>query len=153
MSLEITIYPWGEGNCTPLQYCCLENPMDGGAWWAAVHGVAKSQTRLKWLGSSIYPWNDHHSLCHKHICQTLQIFSHPPYLFLPSLLLFVFYWFVSSIRTIALFIRSAKVIPHGSWKVRDFFCHLLGLAHSSSSRKTVNPLKCEVLHYMSWIHT
>ena len=32
----------GEGNGTPLQYCCLENPMDGGAWWAAVHGVAKS---------------------------------------------------------------------------------------------------------------
>ena len=36
----------GEGNGTPLQYCCLENPMDGGAWWAAVHGVAKSQTLL-----------------------------------------------------------------------------------------------------------
>ena len=32
-----------EGNGTPLQYSCLENPMDGGAWWAAVHGVAKSQ--------------------------------------------------------------------------------------------------------------
>ena len=36
----------GEGNGTPLQYSCLENPMDGGAWWAAVHGVTKSQTRL-----------------------------------------------------------------------------------------------------------
>ena len=36
----------GEGNGTPLQYCCPENPMDGGAWWAAVYGVAKSQTRL-----------------------------------------------------------------------------------------------------------
>ena len=36
----------GEGNGTPLQYCCPENPMDGGAWQAAVHGVAKSQTRL-----------------------------------------------------------------------------------------------------------
>ena len=35
-----------EGNGTPLQYSCLENPMDGGAWWAAVHGVTKSQTRL-----------------------------------------------------------------------------------------------------------
>ena len=34
----------GEGNGTPLQHSCLENPMDGGAWWAAVHGVAKSQT-------------------------------------------------------------------------------------------------------------
>ena len=36
----------GEGNGTPLQYSCLENPRDGGAWWAAVHGVAKSRTRL-----------------------------------------------------------------------------------------------------------
>ena len=36
----------GEGNGTPLLYCCLENPMDGGAWKAAVHGVAKSRTRL-----------------------------------------------------------------------------------------------------------
>ena len=37
---------YGEGNGNPLQYSCLENPMDGGAWWAAVHGVAKSRTRL-----------------------------------------------------------------------------------------------------------
>ena len=36
----------GEGNGTPLQYSCLGNPMDGGAWWAAVHGVTKSRTRL-----------------------------------------------------------------------------------------------------------
>ena len=36
----------GEGNGTPLQYSCLENPMDGGAWRATVHGVAKNQTRL-----------------------------------------------------------------------------------------------------------
>ena len=34
----------GEGSRTPLQYSCLENPMNGGAWWAAVHGVTKSQT-------------------------------------------------------------------------------------------------------------
>ena len=37
---------YGNGNGTPLQYSCLENPMDGGAWKAAVHGVAKSRTRL-----------------------------------------------------------------------------------------------------------
>ena len=36
----------GEGNGNPLQYPCLENPMDQGAWWATVHGVAKSPTRL-----------------------------------------------------------------------------------------------------------
>ena len=53
-----TYSPWGcqeldmteqltrEGNGTPVQYSCLENPMDGEAWWAAVHGVARSRTRL-----------------------------------------------------------------------------------------------------------
>ena len=42
----------GEGNGNPLQYSCLENPRDGGAWWAAVYGVSQSQTRLKRLSSS-----------------------------------------------------------------------------------------------------
>ena len=40
-----------EGNGNPLQCSCLENPRDGGAWWAAVSGVAQSRTRLKWLSS------------------------------------------------------------------------------------------------------
>ena len=39
----------GEGNGNPLQYSCLENPRDDGAWWAAVYGVAQSRTRLKRL--------------------------------------------------------------------------------------------------------
>ena len=49
---SLELYKWdfrdllGEGNGTPLQYFCLENPMDGGAWWAAVNGVTESQTRL-----------------------------------------------------------------------------------------------------------
>ena len=43
----------GEGNGNPLQCSCLENPRDGGAWWAAVYGVAQSRTRLKRLSSSM----------------------------------------------------------------------------------------------------
>ena len=42
----------GEGNGTPLQCSCLENPRDGGAWWAAIYGVTQSWTRLKRLSSS-----------------------------------------------------------------------------------------------------
>ena len=42
----------GEGNGNPLQCSCLENPRDGGVWWAAVYGVAQSRTRLKQLSSS-----------------------------------------------------------------------------------------------------
>ena len=47
---------WGEGNGNPLQYSCLENPLDGGVWWAAVHGVAKSRTRLS---DFIFPFHFH----------------------------------------------------------------------------------------------
>ena len=52
VSFSITyhlMFQHGEGNGTPPQYSCLENPMDGGAWWAAVHGVAKSRTRLSYF--------------------------------------------------------------------------------------------------------
>ena len=42
----------GEGNSNPLWCSCLQNPRDWGAWWAAIYGVAQSQTRLKWLSSS-----------------------------------------------------------------------------------------------------
>ena len=42
----------GEGNVNPLQCSCLENPRDGGAWWAAVYEVAQNRTQLKWLSSS-----------------------------------------------------------------------------------------------------
>ena len=51
----------GEGNGNLLQYSCLENPMDGGAWWATVHGVAKSWTRLSELTSL-------HFICWLHPC-------------------------------------------------------------------------------------
>ena len=46
----------GEGNGNPLQYSCLENPMDGGAWWAAVHGVAQSRT---WLSDFTFTFHFH----------------------------------------------------------------------------------------------
>ena len=45
-TLLLSVFLCGEGDGIPLQYSCLENPMDREAWWAAVHGVAKSQTRL-----------------------------------------------------------------------------------------------------------
>ena len=50
--LNFCKFSCGEGNGNPLQYSCLENPRGGGAWWAAVYGVAQSRTRLKWLSSS-----------------------------------------------------------------------------------------------------
>ena len=53
----------GEGNGNPLQCSCLENHRDGGAWWAALSGVAQSRTRLKRLSSSVYT----HTHTHTHI--------------------------------------------------------------------------------------
>ena len=52
----------GEGNGTPLQYSCLENPMDGGAWWAAVHGVVKS-----WIQLSVFTFTFHFHALEKEI--------------------------------------------------------------------------------------
>ena len=54
--LEFSSNKVGEGNGTPLQYSCLENPMDGGAWWAEVHGIAKSQT---WLSDFTFTFHFH----------------------------------------------------------------------------------------------
>ena len=53
---EISLFYFGESDGTPLQYLCLENPMVGGAWWATVHGVAKSRTRLSDL---TFPFHFH----------------------------------------------------------------------------------------------
>ena len=52
LHFHFSLWCIGEGNGNPLQCSCLENPRDGGAWWAAVHGVAQSRTRLKRLSSS-----------------------------------------------------------------------------------------------------
>ena len=59
-SLYFSLSCIGEGNGNPLQCSCLENPRDGGAWWAAVYWVTQSRTRLKWLSSNILTgvrWN------------------------------------------------------------------------------------------------
>ena len=54
--IKVYYFVLREGNGIPLQYSCLENPMDGGTWWAAVHGVAKSQT---WLNNFTFTFHSH----------------------------------------------------------------------------------------------
>ena len=56
LTLEFEVFnsSFGEGNGTPLQYSCLENPMDGGAWWPAVRGVSRSRTRLSDFTSTFH---------------------------------------------------------------------------------------------------
>ena len=67
LSLQQKVLTWykqnvmlicGEGNGTPLQYSCLENPMDRGAWWAEVHGVVKSRTRLSDFPFTFMHWRE-----------------------------------------------------------------------------------------------
>ena len=53
--LSLSLSCIGEGNGNPLQWSCLENPRDRGAWWAAIYGVTQSWTRLKWLSSILFP--------------------------------------------------------------------------------------------------
>ena len=52
LDFNFSLSGFGEGNGSPLQCSCLENPRDGGAWWAAVYGVTQNRTRLKRLSSS-----------------------------------------------------------------------------------------------------
>ena len=52
LPFHLSLSCFGEGNGNPLPCSCLDNPRDGGAWWAAVYGVAQSRTRLRWLSSS-----------------------------------------------------------------------------------------------------
>ena len=61
----------GEGNGNPLQCSCLENPRDGGAWWAAVYGVTQSQTRLKRLSSSSRVQDDSLESKNKMLCSCI----------------------------------------------------------------------------------
>ena len=87
----------GEGNGNPLQYSCLENPMDRGAWWATVHGVAKSRTQLsdfsllpyaqkvQTTNSSFFNWRINALQCCVSLCSTTVYISHN-YAYIPSLL-------------------------------------------------------------------
>ena len=66
----------GEGNSNPLQYSCLENPRDEGAWWAAVSGVAQSRTRLKqFSSSSSTPWKKSYDQPSQHIKKQRHYFA------------------------------------------------------------------------------
>ena len=66
----------GEGNGNPLQCSCLENPRDGGAWWAAICGVTQSRTRLKWLSSSgSSEGTSYNSKCLWDICRILTLLT------------------------------------------------------------------------------
>ena len=68
-SLSLFTFMRWEGNGNPLQCSCLENPRDRGAWWVAVHGVAQSRTRLKWLSSSSI--SVYNSLIYSHKLETI----------------------------------------------------------------------------------
>ena len=68
--MRVSIRTGGEGSGTPLQYSCLESPMDGEAWWAAVHGVTKSQTRL-----SNFPFTFHFRVMEKEMATHSSVLS------------------------------------------------------------------------------
>ena len=69
-SLSFFLSCIGKGNGNPLQCSCLENPRDGGAWWAAVFGVTQSRSRLKWLSSSYKHYLTKENSKYFPLCQT-----------------------------------------------------------------------------------
>ena len=62
--IKLSKLTWGEGNGNPLHNSCLENPVDEGAWWAAVHKVTQSQTQLKWLSMHACVGEGNGNRCH-----------------------------------------------------------------------------------------
>ena len=81
-SFDFSLSCIGEGNGNPLQYSCLENPRDRGAWWAAVSGVAQSRTQLKRLSSSSSSANKLGSCIRSYfVTTTFQNFVGPQWLF------------------------------------------------------------------------
>ena len=112
-SLSLFTFMHGEGNGNPLQCSCLENPRDGGAWWAAIYGVAQSRTRLKRLSSSrILIWRLYFNsliITLKHltfIVNKTKLIS-IPVLPLNNLACFVFHYFLS----ISIELFSSVLIP------------------------------------------
>ena len=69
LPFHISLSCIGEENGNPLQCSCLENPRDGGAWWAAFYGVAQSRTQLKWLSSSSSSSDSHTHYLRSHCLQ------------------------------------------------------------------------------------
>ena len=75
-NLGLSIISIREGNGTPRQYSCLENPMDEGAWWAAVYGVRQSRTQLKWLSSSSSIVSMQPTIFHQRVWQISNVLVH-----------------------------------------------------------------------------
>ena len=103
-SLSLSLSYIGEGNGNPLQYSCLENPRDGGVWWAAVYGVTQNRTRLKQLSSSS---SKGHSKCES-VCLN---FSFPPLLTMTRL------WVNRTSPSTD--VRPGQMIFCGQWKLGE----------------------------------
>ena len=111
----------GERNGDPLQYSCLENPRDGGAWWAAVYGVAQSRTRLKRLSSSSSSREQWNFIPNHHRSLFLINLLFPPY--------------GSSLKALGYQVRNSRTFLRWPW-IFPSFLKLL----------TMQEVTCEVWH-------
>ena len=106
----------GEGNINPLHYSCLENPRDGGAWWAAIYGVAQSQTQLKRLSSSSkHAWRVNEgprpngnleNTCLSHRGQPVFYFSHLLMFGNPAWQCQIIWFFKKNLKTQTFYVQS-----------------------------------------------
>ena len=122
----------GEGNGNPLQCPCLENPRDGGAWWAAVYGVAQSQTLLKRLSSS--------SGNHKVLCYVVRPFLFGKEVHLYPLLEFTTKWYHMILAFVSLRLLWSSPLPY-CW----MWCDVILLWLSNNALSACTP-SCLPIH-------
>ena len=128
----------GGGNGNPLQWSCLENPRDGGAWWAAIYGVAQSRTRLKRLSSSSRATKDSIAQSTASINCSYLLLTFPKQLEMVRLKVFYATWREMCVKNEALTNLLLSVVKIGLRTYRINFMEkdkLFGISHGSWSEQ------------------
>ena len=132
----------GEGNGNPLQYFCLENSVDRGVWWAAVHGVAQSRTRLKRLSSSSVPIRSSRTWLTKYICLILWLTKTSQYIPLVITQEAELPWVRKYFINVEIILQINTIVKHLIKELRVFFFPLSKIYKTSQkSSKDIQNLQ------------
>ena len=143
----------GGGNGNPLQWSCLENPRDGGAWWAAIYGVAHSRTRLKRLRSSSRATKDSIAQSTASINCSYLLLTFPKQVEMVRLKVFYATWREMCVKNEALTNLLLSVVKIGLRTYRINFMEkdkLFGISHGSWSEQRDTSNTTQIVIFTHW---